>query len=241
MAQTFVGTSGWQYKHWREKFYNSIPMKSWLFEASRRFTSLEVDGTFYRLPKADTFAKWRETVPEDFRFAIRGNRYSTHRKKLLDPEDSIKRQAKAAASLGDKLCVVLWQTPPNFKRNEARLAAFLQSLTALWPATRHAFEFRHESWFVQSVQQILSQHRIAITISDAAHFPCWMETSTDLVYVRLHGKPYSYVSNYDRDALEQWRDRALGWNSEGRDVYIYFDNDVEVCAAFNAEELLMML
>ncbi len=237
MAKAFVGTSGWQYRHWKEKVYDNAPAKQWLTIASRRFNSVEVDGTFYRLQNADTFRRWTEIVPPDFKFAIRGHRYSTHRKRLLEATETIRRQKEPADALGSHLAIVLWQLPPNFHLNLTRLEDFLKALIQEWPNVRHAFEFRHDSWFTPEVKQVLTDHRVAITISDAGKFPLWLETSTDLVYVRLHGRPITYVSSYAGEGLQIWAERMKTWLQEGRDVYAYFDNDVEACAPFNASEL----
>lgn len=241
MARAFIGTSGWQYKHWREKFYNKAPARTWLSAASQAFGTIEVDGTFYKLQKRETFEKWTAQVPPDFPFAIRGHRFTTHRKRLLEPVETIDKQVEPASGLRDHLKLVLWQLPPNFKINLPRLEEFLQALQSQWRGPRHAMEFRESSWFTEEVRLMLERYRGVNTISHASKFPMWEATSTDVVYVRLHGAPYTYWSDYSEADLAGWVEKIRVWMAEERDVYVYFDNDADVCAPFNALRLQEML
>lgn len=240
MRKLFVGTSGWNYDSWKDGFYAGVPKKGWLRFAAQRFTGIEVNATFYGLQKRSTFEKWRDETPEDFGFAVKGNRYLTHNKKLLDPEEPIRREREGAEGLGDKLKAVLWQLPERFQADLPRLRGFLEALRELWPIS-HTVEFRHPSWFKDEVAECLRSHGVVVGISDAADWPIWEEVTADLVYVRLHGHTRTYASSYSTPRLAAWADGARAWLAQGREVHVYFDNDREGAAPRDASRLLEML
>jgi uncharacterized protein YecE (DUF72 family) len=240
-SKAHIGTSGWNYKSWRDGFYSDTPQKQWLPFCAERFTGIEVNGTFYRLPEKTTFKKWRDETPQDFSFAIKGHRYVTHNKKLLDVEEPVIRCRDAASPLGDRLAAVVWQLPGFLKKDMERLAKFVSVLTRRWKRTRHAIEFRHKSWFDDEVAACLKDHAIAVCMSDAPDWPMWQEVTTDLVYIRLHGHTRKYASSYSKPALKKWARRIRCWLKENRDVHVYFDNDAEGAAPRNALTLLEML
>ena len=233
----YIGTSGWNYPHWKDTFYAGVKRKEWLHHYAQRFMSVEVNSTFYRLQELKTFRRWHEETPQDFRFTIKGNRFLTHRKKLLDPHEPIQRERARASGLGNKLAVVVWQTPGNFHKNVPRLREFVRALRR-WPETRHAVEFRHPSWFETEISDILGDAGIANCLSDAADWPMWDTVTTDLVYCRLHGHNQTYNSEYEDASIEEWAGRVRHWLSEKRDVHIYFDNDAETRAPRDAMRLL---
>ena len=239
-AQAYIGTSGWNYPAWRDSFYHGAPAKRWLAHCAERFTAIEVNATFYRLQRRETFARWRDETPPGFRFAIKANRYLTHNRKLVDPLPSIRLERDAAAGLGDKLAAVLWQLPGNFHRDLGRLQRFVRALHA-WRSVRHAIEFRHLSWFDDDVAACLRQRRIAVCQSDAADWPLWDAVTTDLVYVRLHGHAVTYASGYTERQLKSWATRIRAWLREGRAVHVYFDNDAYGRAPIDAIRLLRFL
>jgi uncharacterized protein YecE (DUF72 family) len=239
-GKAYIGTSGWNYKSWREDFYRDAPQKQWLRFCAERFTAIEVNGTFYRLQPQSTFEKWRDETPEGFPFAIKGHRYVTHNKKLIDAEEPVIRCRDAASPLGKQLAAVVWQLPAAFKKNIERLEMFLQTLRQ-WKGTRHAIEFRHKTWFDDEVAQRLMKHAVGVCMSDAPDWPMWDRVTTDLVYIRLHGHTRKYASSYSKPALRKWATRVRGWLSENRDVHVYFDNDAEGAAPKNALTLLEML
>jgi uncharacterized protein YecE (DUF72 family) len=241
MAELYIGTSGWMYSAWRHGWYAGIRQAEWLEFMTRHFNAVEVDGTFYRLQKKETFQRWAERTPDHFRFAIRGHRYTTHRKRLLEPRETIEKQVQPAAGLGHKLVAVLWQLPPKFFKNVDRLEEFVSVLRDMWPGPWHVMETRHESWFSPDVADVLARHRIANCISDAGSFPRWDAVTATCVYVRLHGKPQTYWSGYERDELEGWAEKARVWLSEGRDVHFYFDNDAQGRAPYDAQVLKELL
>jgi uncharacterized protein YecE (DUF72 family) len=240
-GRLFVGTSGWVYKSWKDSWYGGIPTKDWLAFSAAQFTALEVDGTFYRLQSRETFESWARATPESFRFAIRGSRFTTHNKKLIDAPASIAKQREPALGMGPKLAAVIWQLPPRWRVNLERLETFGEALATGWPETRHAIEFRNETWFTEEVLDVLRRHKLANCISDAANFPRWDAVTTDMVYVRLHGKPDTYASNYDDSALNEWAKKARAWLDEGRDVHVYFDNDILGHAPRNAVDLVQRI
>lgn len=237
MARAYIGTSGWSYKGWKESFLAGVPQSEWLSYCAQRFTGIEVNGTFYRLQSKDTFRKWRDETPADFRFAIKGHRYITHNKKLGEVDESIGLMREPAEPMGEKLAVVVWQLPASVKKKSERLEGFLKSLES-WKQVRHAIEFRDRSWFDDETADCLSQHRVAICQSDAPDFPLWDRVSTDLVYVRLHGHTRKYASRYSGRLLNQWAEKVRRWLEENRDVHVYFDNDAEGHAPYDALRLL---
>ena len=233
-APVYIGTSGWQYRAWRAHLYQGVPVKQWLEHAARTFGALEVNGSFYRQVKPETYARWREVTPPGFVFTIKGHRFLTHYKRLLDCEPSIRIQREPALSLGDKLAAVVWQLPAHVEADVARLDRFGAALAALWPETRHAIELRHRSWFTDEVAAVLARHRLANCMGDAPDFPMWRAVTTDLVYARLHGHTRKYASSYRADALAAWAEDIDRWRREGRTVHVYFDNDAEGAAVHNA-------
>ena len=239
-ARAYIGTSGWNYKSWREGFYGQTPQNQWLLFCSQRFTGLEVNGTFYRLQEKSTFEKWRDQTPKDFCFAIKGHRYVTHNKKLLDAEEPVIRCRESASPLGERLAAVVWQLPAFLKKDTDRMEKFLGALRH-WKTTRHAIEFRHKSWFDDEVAECLKRHAAAVCMSDAPDWPMWEEVTTDLVYIRLHGHTQKYASSYSKRSLRKWAARIRRWLDENRTVHVYFDNDAEGAAPQNALTLLEML
>src|SRR5437016_8088241 len=239
-GKVYIGTSGWNYKSWRDGFYGDTPQKNWLRFCAERFTAIEVNGTFYRLQEKSTFKKWSDETPEDFLFAIKGHRYVTHNKKLHDVEEPVIRCRDSASPLRKRLAAVVWQLPAFLKKDMQRLETFVKTLRH-WKSTRHAIEFRHKSWFDNEVAECLERHTVAVCMSDAPDWPVWDRVTTDLVYIRLHGHTRKYASSYSKAAVEKWATRNRGWLKENRPVHVDFDNDAEGDAARNALTLLKML
>ena len=239
-GKAYIGTSGWNYKGWRHSFYGDTPQKQWLRFCAEHFTSIEVNSTFYRLQEKSTFKKWRDETPKGFPFAIKGHRYVTHNKKLLDVEKSVIRCRESASPLGKRLAAVVWQLPAFLKKDIERLEKFLRNLRH-WKSTRHAIEFRDKSWFDDEVADCLERHAVAICMSDAPDWPMWDRVTTDVVYIRLHGHTRKYASSYSKPALGKWATRTQRWLEENRAVHVYFDNDAEGAAPRNALRLLEML
>jgi uncharacterized protein YecE (DUF72 family) len=239
-GSAYIGTSGWNYKTWRNGFYGDTPQKQWLHFCAEHFNAIEVNGTFYRLQPKSTFEKWRDETPDEFPFAIKGHRYVTHNKKLLDVLEPVIRCRDSAAPLGKRLAAVVWQLPAFLKKDIVRLEQFLRDLRH-WKSTRHAIEFRNKSWFDNEVAECLKRHGVAVCMSDAPDWPMWDRVTTDLVYIRLHGHTRKYASSYSKPALKKWATRIRQWLGENRAVHVYFDNDAEGAAPQNALTLLELV
>lgn len=230
-----IGTSGWQYKHWRGPFYPAdLPASRMLAFYLEHFDTVEVNNSFYRLPALATFENWKAASPPGFLFAVKGSRFITHMKKLKDPEPSSRKFFDAVAGLGRKLGPILWQLPPFWQVNAERLDEFLSVLPR---RRRYAFEFRNETWFTGEVNVILQRHKAAFCIYDLDYRQSPRTVTADWVYVRLHGPDGKYAGSYSDDALKEWARQFETWAREGRDVYCYFDNDQAGYAVRNALRL----
>ena len=236
-AHVYIGTSGWNYTTWKHDFYAGVARKNWLRFYAKRFPSVEVNATFYRLQSPGTLARWCDETPADFRFAIKANRYLTHTRKLNDPKSPVQREREQARHLDEKLAVVIWQLPASLQKNLEKLERFAEVLDG-WRNTRHSVEFRHTSWFDEEVTACMRAHRLAVCMSDAADWPLWEAVTTDVVYVRLHGHTRTFASAYSAAQLDSWAKRTVAWIQEGRQVHVYFDNDAEGAAPRDALRLL---
>lgn len=233
-----VGTSGWNYDHWKGPFYpRDAKDRDLLGLYAERFDAVEVNNTFYQLPSERTIERWVDAVPEGFVFAVKASRYITHMKKLKDPEQAIARFFDRIEAFGAKLGPVLYQLPPRWHLNTERLAAFLDALP---PRIRHAFEFRDESWYEGEVYDLLRERGVAFCIYELAGHRSPREITGDFTYVRLHGPGRAYEGSYSRRALAGWAGALSQW-SRTRDVYCFFDNDERGYAPMNASELLKMV
>ena len=180
-----IGTSGWTYKHWRGGFYpHGLPQSRWFTRYAEVFDTAEINATFYRLPSQATVAGWREKAPEGFVFAWKASKYVTHAKRLLDAAPSLERIYAPMLTLGAKLGPCLIQLPPSMKLDLERLTTFLDLLPR---ERRHTVEFRHPSWYVDPVLEVLASRNVALCVSDHHHAPAPALATADFAYVRLHG------------------------------------------------------
>jgi uncharacterized protein YecE (DUF72 family) len=238
-GRLYLGTSGWSYPHWKGPFYpGDLSSARMLGYYARHFHSAEINNTFYRLPQAQTLRQWRDAVPRDFVFAVKASRYITHMKKLRDPQASTHLFLQRIGTLGRRLGPVLFQLPPHWRYNEARLAELLGILPG---SQRHAFEFRDRSWHERGCYRLLERHNAAFCIYDLDGFVSPRQVTADFVYVRLHGPDGPYQGRYSTRALAGWAGAFSTWLSMGRDVYCYFDNDQAGYAAEDALRLQRML
>lgn len=237
----YIGTSGWNYKAWKDTFFQGVRQKEWLEHYTTRFNAVEVNATFYRLLQDNVLQGWLKRTPEGFCFAVKGSRYISHTKRLKDPLEAVRRQRDNLEPLRDRIGAVVWQMPGNLRKDTERLQRFLQALRSEWAWARHAFEFRDTSWFDEEVAGILGQHNMAVCISDAADWPMWDAVTSDLVYVRLHGNRETYQSEYTEEELGHWAERGRNWLSEGRTVHFYFDNTDAGAAPHNGLRLRELL
>ena len=235
----YIGTSGWNYPHWREAFYPAgLSSTDWLDFYAQRFSSVEINASFYRLPGPTTVDAWREAVGPDFRFAVKASRYITHLKKLNDPAASTADFVERIDRLGERLGPILFQLPPHWHVNVERLAAFLEALPSGY---RYAFEFRDRSWWDPAVTDLLAAHGAAFCVFDLdGRTTPFLETA-DFVYLRWHGADGAYRGGYGEARLEALARRIRAWRDDGRDVYAYFDNDADAQAPRDAARLRELL
>jgi uncharacterized protein YecE (DUF72 family) len=233
MEAVRIGCSGWNYASWRERVYpKGCPPRRWLAYYATLFDTVEVNATFYRLPRREAVARWAEQTPDDFVFAVKASRYLTHIRRLRDVDEGVERFYERIQPLIDagKLGPVLWQLPETFRRDDERLAAALDSL----PPGRHCFEFRHASWFVPEVVELLRAHAAALVIGDDPKRPFQTcQRTADWTFVRFHYGRRGRNGNYSRRELEEWARRIEAWRAEV-EVYAYFNNDWEAYAVRNA-------
>jgi uncharacterized protein YecE (DUF72 family) len=236
-----VGCSGWVYPHWRERFYpKGVPQRRWLAYYAEHFDTVEINNTFYRLPKPAAVEGWVEQSRPDFTFAVKVSRYMSHIKRLTMVETGLKRFYEPLEPLvhSGKLGPVLWQFPGNFHRDLDRLSGALEAL----PPGRHAFEFRHESWFTDDVYALLGEHGAALVIGDESSR--WVKTphvrTTDWTYVRFHHGTRGRHGNYSASEVERWARRISQWRRD-TEVFAYFNNDWEGYAVRNAKLLKKQL
>jgi uncharacterized protein YecE (DUF72 family) len=234
-----IGTSGWFYDHWTGPFYpEGLHAAERLAYYAERFSSVEINTSFYRLPGAGIAAQWRDSVPAGFVFSAKASRYITHMKKLKAPHETVPPLLQSIDPLGERLGPVLFQLPPGWRANPVRLESFLGSLDR---KHRYVFEFRDPSWFDRNILRLLEKHDAAFCIYDLGGqvSPKWV--TTDFVYVRLHGPTAAYQGSYDTRTLTGWAGAISSWNRQGRAVYCYFDNDQHGYAAIDALRLKRML
>jgi uncharacterized protein YecE (DUF72 family) len=236
MSQLRVGTSGWQYKHWKGRFYPpGLPTARWLEHYTRYFDTVELNNPFYRQPEKKTFARWRRSVPDDFVYAVKLNRFITHIKRLAIEADSVERSYGTMSGLGPKAAVVLVQLPPRMKFDEERADRFFSMVARR--RRRHALEPRDATWFSDRALAFLRRRNVALVAGETPHWPTHLAVTADFVYVRFHGPGRRYGSNYADDTLREWADRIKAWRSEGKDVFAYFNNDEQGFAVKNALRL----
>jgi uncharacterized protein YecE (DUF72 family) len=234
MAELRVGTSGYQYDHWRGRFYpEDLPKKRWFDYYTEQFDTVEINNTFYNLPKAETFDHWREEAPPGFIYTLKYSRFGTHIKRLKDPETHVDRFVERASRLREALGPILVQLPPRWHAVPERLSDFLEAAPS---EHRWAIEFRDPSWFEPGIYDILRRHGVAMCVHDMLEdHP--REITADWVYLRFHGPTGDYGGSYSPQALSGAARRIRRHLDEGRDVYVYFNNDAEGCAVDNARDL----
>lgn len=233
-----IGISGWRYAGWRGVFYPAkLAQRRELEFASREFSTIEINGSFYSLQRPESFAQWKADTPDDFVFSLKGSRYITHQLRLRDVEIPLANFfAQGLLALGDKLGPILWQFPPNFKYEREKLEAFFRVLPRSTSAAarlarsrdewmeersmaraegdrplRHCIEIRHESFAMPEFVELLREHDVGLVIADTVEWPLLMDLTSDFVYCRLHGSEQLYVSGYTDQALEGWATRVAAW------------------------------
>ena len=235
MPGYYIGTSGWHYEHWRGKFYpTELPKSKWLGFYSGHFSTVELNNSFYRLPSENAFVNWRDSSPAGFTFTVKVSRFITHIKKLRNAEEPVENFLSRARLLETKLGPLLYQLPPNMKRNDEVLESFLSILP---PGLSHVFEFRNQSWLNEEVFDILRRHGVGFCIYDMPDFTTPLVTTTDFSYIRFHGSTWMYGGCYSDEELKGWAERISNLTEGLSTAYIYFNNDAEAFAIRNARTL----
>lgn len=265
-----IGISGWRYAGWRGDFYpEGLPQRRELEYAAERLTSIEVNGSFYSLQRPSSYTAWREATPDDFVFAVKGGRYISHLKRLVDVETPLANFfASGVLARGPKRGPVLWQLPETLRFD----AEVLDAVLALLPRStgeaarlaerhddkvkegraltttehdaplRHALEFRSPTFAVPEAYEVMGRHRVACVLADTAgRWPMVEQVTSDFMYLRLHGDKELYASGYSDAALDAWADRCRRWDADGLEVFGYFDNDIKGFAPYDAIRLLARL
>lgn len=234
-----IGCSGWNYRHWRGAFYpDGLRTKDWFAYYAAQFDTVEINNSFYRLPKAETFDAWREQAPPGFRYAVKANRYITQAKKLRDCAAPVARMITPTRHLKRKLGPILYQLPPMLGIDLDRLETFLKLLPT---DLTHVFEFRNKSWYTEATLALLDRYSAGFVAHDfpGRVSPRWV--SGDLAYVRFHGGVGKYYGRYRDEALLDWADWLTGHVEAGKSIWAYFNNDGEAAAIHDALTLKAMM
>lgn len=235
-----IGTSGWSYRHWRGVLYPPEAKSAELLGLyARVFRTVELNASFYRMQRAETYGRQAASVPDGFVFAVKAHRSITHEKRLEGVETIWREFVSSAQALGGKLGPVLLQFPPSFRCRPDLLGPFLEEhRRAFGEAVRLAFEFRHASWLDAEALDLLRGAGAAAVIADSSRYPqAPLEWAGPFVYLRFHGPGALFASSYPDEELQEWAERIRAWLARGLDVYAYFNNDAAGCAVKNAMRL----
>lgn len=230
-----IGTSGWSYKHWRGNFYPlNLSAKEYLKYYCEHFSTVEINNSFYHLLNEKTVENWTKTVPSDFIFAVKANRYITHIKRLKEPEIRIANFIKSINPFDKKLGPILFQLPPKFGFNPERLKSFIETLPKEY---RYVFEFRDKSWFNPETYDILRKNNVAFCIYYLGDYESPREITADFAYMRLHGLGGLGSNKYSDEDLNKFCSYIINCNRQGKEFFCYFNNDEAGYAVENAFEL----
>jgi uncharacterized protein YecE (DUF72 family) len=233
--ELYIGCSGYYYNHWKGLFYpENLPKKEWLVYYSRFFNTVELNNSFYKLPRESSVKNWYDITPKNFVFSVKGYRFFTHRKKLLI-DDSFKELLhiflRLAAILKEKAGPILWQFPRNFASDRDRLENFCQILSMDF---QHVFEFRNESWFNPDIYEILDRYGMNLCIvSGPASKPYIIQNTSKVAYIRFHGEGSWYNDNYSNESLISWKEKLI--KIKTTKLYAYFNNDANAYAVHNGK------
>lgn len=233
-----VGTSGWHYGDWVGPFYpRDLSKKGFLTHYAEHFYTVEINNSFYQLPKKETLLNWRRSVPEGFLFAVKASRFITHMKKLKDAEKAVHSFLNRVGVLGDKLGPILFQLPPRWRYNPERFNDFLEIMPTGY---RYAFELRDRTWQNPEAYEAMKCFNVAFCIYELDGFLSPKTITADFIYVRLHGPGGPYRGKYDTSTLSGWAGAFSSWSKQQKEIFCYFDNDEAGYAVQNALELQKM-
>ena len=247
-GKIYIGTSGWIYKGWAKTFYPAdIPASAGARQFdfyARHFPTVEINASFYRMPTEKAVRDWHAHAPRGFTYAVKGSKAVTHFKKLIPGAKSFDMLLERIVGLREHLGPVLWQLPGRFKKNAQRLEDFCKSLPTRASESadmRHAVEFRDPSWLDEEIFSILRKHRVANVALSSLSMPMNLTTTTDFAYVRFHGLEGGASHDYTRVELEPWAEHLRKCAREGVDAFVYFNNDINTRAPWNAMMLMEMV
>lgn len=244
-GRCYIGTSGWSYAHWAKgRFYpRGLKPGEWLRFYARHFATVEVNASFYRLPRPQIVERWRRVAGPGFRFAIKLWRRITHEKRLADCREALGDFFTAVAGMGPPRGPLLVQLPPSLRRDDERLAAFLTDLKqAARPARwKIAVEFRNTDWLCEQVYRLLDRHRVAVCLTDLPRCPITEPNDVAFIYMRRHGPGGGYRGCYSPGLIAADAGRIRNWTRAGRDVYVYYNNDMNGHAPDNARALAKLV
>lgn len=230
-----IGTSGWYYDHWKELFYPAgLPKSKWFEHYAQHFDTVEINNTFYHLPKEQTMQRWHAIAPQGFLYAVKANRYITHIKRLKDVSEPLERFYERVALLKNTLGPILYQLPPSLHKDLDLLGSFIKLLPGNWPAV---FEFRHKSWYTDDTFELLRKLRAGFCIHDMPGKESPRVVTGDIIYIRFHGTTGRYAGNYPKSALQDWTQWLKDQAKKARGIYAYFNNDIGGHAIKNATML----
>jgi uncharacterized protein YecE (DUF72 family) len=233
-----IGTSGWYYDHWHGRFYPAeLPKSKWFEYYAQHFDTVEINNTFYHLPKEQTLQRWHKIAPKDFVYAVKANRYITHIKKLRDVAEPLERFFERANLLKSRLGPILYQLPPSLRKNFALLESFIKLL----PKKNAVFEFRHESWYSDDTFELLDKSRAGFCIHDMPGKESPRIVTGGMIYVRFHGTSSRYSGSYKKSQLQDWAKWLEGHANNVQAIYVYFNNDALGHAINNAKQLKSLL
>lgn len=235
LGNIYIGTSGWVYKEWANDFYKGLKTKDQFAYYATQFPTVEINATFYRLPTKGMVEGWHWKAPENFTFAVKGSRFITHIKRLENLGHNVSNLFRRVKPLKEKCGPLLWQLPPNFKPDLPRLERFLKRLPK---GHRHAVEFRHPDWFADPTFEILKKYNAASVSMSSQRMPMNFSVTTDFIYLRFHGLAGGPRHDYTSEELKPWAAHIQEQAKAGRNVYVYFNNDLNVRAPNNAKLLM---
>jgi uncharacterized protein YecE (DUF72 family) len=241
--KAYIGTSGWQYKHWNVRFFPvDLPKKDWLPYLASKFRTVEVNTTFYHMARQTTFTKWKKEVPPGFLFTLKFYRLFTHLKKLnFEKEDleTLETFIVNGAKLGNKLGPILIQFPPSFRKSLEKLEFLFAQIRKIEKKKKLklklACEFRHPTWFEDEVYDFMRKHKVAFVITNSPAWPSKVIKTADFIYMRFHGRTKLFASNYTEKELREWAQTLK--DLKPKILFAYFNNDANAYAADNARYL----
>jgi uncharacterized protein YecE (DUF72 family) len=234
-----IGTSGWHYDHWKGRFYpEKLAQTKWLQHYAQHFNTVEINNTYYHLPRTTTVENWRAQAPPGFVYTVKANRYITHMKKLRDAGDEVGRFFDVISLFGPTLGPILHQLPPSLHKNLELLDAFLKLLPH---GPLAVFEFRHASWYEQDTLDLLNQHSAGFCVHDMQGKASPRVVTGDIAYVRFHGTTGRYAGSYTDEMLQDWSAWLQTQSHTSRALYAYFNNDVQGHAVANALTLKRLM